>query len=364
MIDLRSDTFTQPTPEMKDAMFRAELGDDVYGEDPTVNQLETLSASLLKKKAACFMPSGTMANLASILAHCPRGTKVLVGNESDIYIYEAGGASVCGGVVYEPIPTQSDGRLLLKDLKHAFPEDMDDPQFALPSLICLENTHNRCGGVVLSLEYLEEIQRFAREKKIPVHMDGARLFHASVSTEIPVDVIAHYADSIQFCLSKGLCSPIGSMVVGSAEFIERVRRWRKMLGGGMRQAGMIAAAGIYSLQNMVSRLQEDHQKARSFAESLSQLPGIKVNLESVQTNIVLFEIIDSRFTWRTFQQTLQQKGLLISEMGYGRLRAVFHHGVPFSEVDEALTAVKEVLAEGPVLMENDPVVEGDKSIVR
>ncbi|PTM58827.1 low-specificity L-threonine aldolase [Desmospora activa] len=364
MIDLRSDTFTQPTPEMKEAMFRAKLGDDVYGEDPTVNRLEALSADLLKKEAACFMPSGTMANLTSILTHCPRGAKVLVGNESDIYIYEAGGASVCGGVVYEPIPTQSDGRLLLNDLEHAFPEDMDDPQFALPALICLENTHNRCGGVVLSLEYLDEIQMFARKKKIPIHMDGARLFHASVSMGIPVDDITRYADSIQFCLSKGLCSPIGSMVVGSGEFIEKVRRWRKMLGGGMRQAGVVAAAGIYSLQNMIFRLQEDHQKARGFAESLSRLPGIKVNLETVQTNIVLFEILDPRFTWRTFQHMLQQKGLLVSEMGFGRLRAVFHHDVTFTEVDEALTAVKEVLAEGPTLMEGDLVVGGDKPIAR
>ncbi|OYD09609.1 low-specificity L-threonine aldolase [Paludifilum halophilum] len=356
MIDLRSDTLTQPTPEMKEAMFQAKLGDDVYGEDPTVNQLEIFSADLLKKEAACFMPSGTMANLASILSHCPRGTKALVGNESDIYIYEAGGASVCGGVVYEPISTQPDGRLLLSDLELAFPEDMNDPQFALPSLLCLENTHNRCGGVILSPEYLEEVQAFANKKQIPVHMDGARLFHASISTGIPVDVIARHADSIQFCLSKGLCSPIGSMVVGSEGFIERVRRWRKMLGGGMRQAGAVAAAGIYSLQKMISRLQEDHQKARRFAESLSQLPGIKVNLETVQTNIVLFKIQDSRFTWRSFQHALQQKELLVSEMGFGRLRAVFHHDVPFSEVDKALAVVEDVLAEGPVSLEDDSVV--------
>jgi threonine aldolase len=348
VIDLRSDTFTKPTPEMKEAMFQAELGDDVYGEDPTVNELEELSAGLLKKEAACFMPSGTMANLATILSHSPRGTKVLVGNESDIYIYEAGGASVCGGVVYEPIPTQSDGRLLLEDLENACPQDTEDPQFALPSLLCLENTHNRCGGVFLPLEYLETIQTFAEAKNLPIHMDGARLFHAAVAMELPVDTLAQYADSVQFCLSKGLCCPIGSMVVGNEALINKVRRWRKMLGGGMRQAGVVAAAGIYSLRHMIHRLQADHQKARHFAYHLSQLPGMDVNLEAVQTNIVLFKVRDSRFNWQTFQYALQQKGIAVSEMGYGCLRAVFHHDIDDSQVDEALAGIKEVLAEGPI----------------
>lgn len=347
MIELRSDTFTLPTPAMQAAIAGATLGDDVYGEDPTVRALEEQAAHTLGKAAACLMPSGTMANLAAIMAHCPRGSKALVGNESDIFIYEAGGASICGGVVYEPIPTQPDGRLLLSDLAQACPEDSQDPQFALPALICLENTHNRCGGAVLPLDYLRQVARFARDRGLPVHMDGARIFNAAVALGIAPAEVAGYADSVQFCLSKGLSAPIGSMLVGDAAFVERARRTRKMLGGGMRQSGIIAAAGIVAIEQMVDRLAEDHANARRLAEGLARLPGIQVDPCMVQTNIVFFRVVDDRFTWRTFVESARRQGLRIGELGYGRIRAVTHYGISAQDVDDALEIIADVLRRGP-----------------
>ncbi|MGW7100139.1 GntG family PLP-dependent aldolase [Streptomyces sp. NPDC054838] len=346
MIELRSDTFTLPTQDMLRAMTEAPLGDDVYGEDPTANRLEELAAATLGKEAACFMPSGTMANLASIMAHAPRGSKVLVGDETDIYIYEAGGAAVCGGIVYEPIRTQPDGRLLLSDLAAGFPDDPEDPQFALPALICLENTHNRCGGAILPLDYLREVRHFADERRVPVHMDGARIFNAAVGSGIPVSEIARYADSVQFCLSKGLSAPIGSMVVGTAGFIGKVRRLRKMLGGGMRQVGTIAAAGILAIENAAG-LAEDHRRATVLAEGLAKLDGIEVAPEDVHTNIVMFRVTDPRHTWQTFAAAAHEEGLAIAELGHGRLRAVLHRGLDDGDVTEALSIIGRVLENGP-----------------
>ncbi|MDN8590637.1 low-specificity L-threonine aldolase [Chryseobacterium mucoviscidosis] len=343
-IELRSDTFTLPTPEMLEAMVQAELGDDVYGEDLTVKKLELKAAEMLGKEAAIFMPSGTMANLASIMAHCPRGSKVLVGDESDIYIYEAAGASVCGGIMYEPIRTQADGRLDLEDLQKAIPRDPEDPQFALPGLLCLENPHNRMGGRILPLSYLEDIRAFAKEHQIPVHMDGARIWNASVAMGIPAAVIADYAESLQFCLSKGLSAPIGSMVVGSETFIQKVYRIRKMLGGGMRQAGIVAAAGLVSLNKMVSRLAVDHSNAKRLAEGLSSIPGIACEPQTVETNIVFFRVTDPRFTWQSFVQKLHQKGVHVDELGHGRIRAVTHVGVNSQQIEEVLHHIRDTLA--------------------
>jgi threonine aldolase len=343
MIELRSDTFTKPTEAMMKAISVAELGDDVYGEDMTVNHLEELAAELLGKEAGCLMPSGTMANLTSIMAYCPRGSKVLVGDESDIYIYEAGGASVCGGIVYEPIPTHEDGRLLIKDLEKSFSMDQSDPQFALPALICLENSHNRCGGIVLPLDYLKQVSNFAHKNKVAMHMDGARIFNASTYLGVKPSEIAKYADSVQFCLSKGLSAPIGSMVVGSKSFINKIRRIRKMLGGGMRQAGIIAAAGIVSLTEMVDRLQEDHDNALLLAKGLSNIPGIQVDISAVQTNIVIFEVIDKRFTWQEFINCAQKLGLSIGGLGYGRIRAVTHYGVTKNDIEKALSIIRMIM---------------------
>lgn len=346
MIEMRSDTFTLPTRAMLDAMPRAALGDDVYGEDPTVNELETLAARLLDKEAAILMPSGTMANLASILAHCPRGSRVIVGDESDIYIYEAAGAAVCGGISYAAVATQDDGALLVEHLDATFPNDLDDPQFALPSLVCLETTHNHCGGVPLSLSYLAEVAEWARSRGIGVHIDGARVFNAAVALDVPAARIAAHADSLQFCLSKGLSAPIGSIVVGSAAFITRVRRIRKMLGGGMRQAGILAAPAIIALEEMTRRLGDDHAHARRFAQGLAALPGISVDVDRVQTNIVFFRVSDPRFTLETFIHALARGGLNVGELGHGRIRAVTHAGISAADIDAALAIVGQVLERG------------------
>jgi len=347
MIELRSDTFTLPTEAMRQAISCAALGDDVYGEDPTVCALEELAAHKLGKEAACLMPSGTMANLAAIMAHCPRGSKALVGNESDIFIYEAGGASVCGGITYDPIPTQSDGQLLLRDLAESFPDDPTDPQFALPALMCLENTHNRCGGVVLPLAYLQQVSQFAQTRQIPVHLDGARIFNAAIALGVDPPEITQYVNSVQFCLSKGLAAPVGSMIVGDDMFIRRTRSIRKMLGGGMRQAGIIAAAGIVALEQMIDRLYEDHRNARRMAEGLAGFPELQINLERVQTNIVLFRVIDDRFSWQSFIAATHRRGLSLGEIGHGNIRAVFHYGVTEKNVDEALNIIEDVCHHGP-----------------
>jgi threonine aldolase len=343
MIEMRSDTFTLPTAAMLEAMVSAPLGDDVYGEDPTVNRLETLAAQRLGKESACLMPSGTMANLASIMAHCPRGSSVIVGSESDIYLYEAGGAAACGSVTYVPVPNRPDGTLALSDLAEALPPDLEDPQFAVPALICLENTQNRCGGRALSDAYQASVQEWAHGHGLAVHLDGARVFNAAVALGVPASEVAAHADSVQFCLSKGLSAPIGSIVAGSGEFIARVRRIRKMLGGGMRQAGVIAAAGIVALEDMVDHLATDHALARRLAEGLGTMPGIA--LESMpETNIILFRVLDPRFTWSSFVDAAGAAGVALIGFGHDRIRAVTHSGLSTEDIDRALDLIAKVLA--------------------
>jgi len=327
------------------AIVSATLGDDVYGEDPTVARLEALAASTLGKEAAVLMPSGTMANLVAMLCHCPRGAEVLVGDESDLYNYEAGGASVVGGLVLHPVQTQPDGRLDVADLAAAI-RDPDDDQCAPAGVICLEDTHNRCGGLVLPLSYLDEVKSFAAARGLPVHLDGARIFNAACALDVPAAQIARYADSVQFCLSKGLSAPIGSMLAGTGRLIRNARRVRKMLGGGMRQAGIIAAAGIIALEQMVGRLAEDHANARRLAMGLAELSGIAIDLSRVQTNLVFFRVTDERFTWRSFLHALQQRGVRMGELGHGRIRAVTHSGIAISDIDQAIAAVADVLRAG------------------
>ncbi|GHH85672.1 threonine aldolase [Streptomyces sulfonofaciens] len=341
-VELRSDTFTMPTPAMLRAMTAARLGDDTYGEDPTVRELELLAARTLGKGDGCFMPSGTMANLASILTHCPRGTKVVVGAESDIYVYEAGGASVCGGVVFEPVRNAPDGTMALADIEAAFPEDPEDPQFALPSLLCLENPQNRCGGRVLPLDHLAQVAELARRRGVPVHLDGARIFNAALSSGVPASEIARHADSVQFCLSKGLSAPVGSMVVGDAGFIDGVRRVRKMLGGGMRQVGVLAAAGLVALEEMVDRLADDHVSARALAAGLALLPGVTV--EPVETNMVFFRVAHPTLTQDKFLSLCSAEGVHLAELGHGRIRAVTHAGVSDGDVERALAVFRRILA--------------------
>jgi threonine aldolase len=343
VIELRSDTFTRPTARMRAAMAAAVVGDDVYGEDPTVARLESVAAARLGKSAACLMPSGTMANLAALMAHVPRGGGVIVGAESDIYLYEAGGASVCGGATYLPVPNQPDGTLAVADLRAAFPDDPDDPQFAVPALICLENTQNRCGGVVLPAGYPQQVAAVARDQPVPVHLDGARLFNAAVASGAPVAQLAQHADSVQFCLSKGLGAPIGSILVGGDEFIARARRIRKMLGGGMRQAGVIAAAGIVALDEMVDRLGEDHAHARRLAAGLATIAGVSADPATVQTNIVLFTVTHPGFTWQSFVAALRGAGVAVDGFGHGRIRAVTHVDVTAADIDRALEVIDGVL---------------------
>jgi threonine aldolase len=343
MIELRSDTFTLPTPRMREAMARAEVGNDVYREDPTVRRLEERAADLLGKPAACLMPSGTMANLSAIMAHVPRGGKLLCGDESDIYLHEAGGASVCGGAVYAPVPTQRDGRLLPSDLDAAFPEAPGDPEFAVVALICVENSHNRRGGRALPPAYLAEVAAFAETCGVPVHLDGARLFNAAVALGVPPRELAEPVSTAQFCLSKGLSAPVGSVLVGPLETVERARRIRKMLGGGMRQAGIIAAAGLVALDEMSTRLHEDHDNARRLATGLARLPGVVIDPTLVETNIVMFRIDPALMSTVRFIEEMRARRVAVAELGRGIVRAVTHAGIDAADVDLALSVAAEVL---------------------
>ncbi|WP_110515364.1 low-specificity L-threonine aldolase [Herpetosiphon llansteffanensis] len=341
MIDLRSDTVTKPSLAMCEAMHHAEVGDDVFGDDPTVNQLQRYAAEVVGKEAAIFVPSGTMGNLAALLAHAGRGQELLLGDESHIYHYEAGGASALGGLVFHPIATNAQGELDLAALNAAV-RPAYDAHAAQAGVVCLENSHNRCGGTVLSLEYLAKVRQWASSQGLPVHMDGARVFNAAVALGVPASAITQHVDSVQFCLSKGLGAPIGSLVAGSAEFIKKVHRWRKMLGGGMRQVGVVAAAGLIALNEGRERLIDDHVNAKMLAEALSQLPQIELDLASVQTNIIVFGLRDSSFTPEQLAERLRQAGVLIVPFK-GRLRAVTHVDVNRDQCAEAASIIADVL---------------------
>jgi len=343
MIDLRSDSVTLPPAAMREAMARAELGDDVYGEDPTVNRLEAMAAEALGMEAALLVPSGTMANLLALMAHCARGMKVLVGDLSDIWLWEAGGASVLGGLVYHPVPTQPGGELALADLERAI-ADPADSQCAVAGLITVEDTHCATGGSVLSLSYLAEVRSFAAARGLALHLDGSRLFNAAVALGVAPRAIARHADSVAFCLSKGLAAPIGSLLAGRGPFIAGARRLRKLAGGGMRQSGVIAAAGIFAMTEMVDRLAEDHVMARRLAAGLGRLPGLRLDPLPPQTNIVFWELSDPRLPVATFLAALGREGVRVLELGKGRIRAVTHYGIGAAEIDAAVAAVAGALA--------------------
>src|SRR5512138_2046278 len=283
-VDLRSDTVTKPTPEMREAMAEAEVGDDVYRDDPTVNRLERLAAEMLGKEASLFVPSGTMGNLLALLVHCQRGDEVIVGNLSHIYLNEAGGMATLGGIQPCPLQNQNDGTLLLDDIRTSIrTEDVHHP---ITRLICLENTQNVCGGVPLTPAYTRQVAELARGHGLSLHIDGARIFNSAVAQNVSVKEMVEPADSVMFCLSKGLASPIGSMLVGSHRFITRARHLRKMLGGGMRQVGIVAAAGIISLEKMVNRLADDHVRAKKLADGLRHVKGLIVDDGSPHSNMV------------------------------------------------------------------------------
>ncbi len=337
VIDLRSDTVTQPTPAMRRAMAEAPVGDDVYGEDPTVNHLEALVAELLGKEAALFVPSGTMGNLICLLVHCGRGDEYIVGDSQHTYLYEAGGASAVGGIHPRVLPNQPDGTLALGEIEAAIrPENVHFPR---TKLIALENTHNRMGGRVLPPEYVRHVRTLADRYNLRLHGDGARLWNAAVALGMEPAELAAPFDSLSVCLSKGLAAPVGSLVVGSRDFIAEARRARKLLGGGMRQAGVLAAAGIVALTEMIPRLAEDHDNARRLAEGLETL-GYEV-LHPVETNIVIFRQPDKRpseervAAWR-------ERGLLVHALGNDTYRAVTHYGISTSDIRQALEIVAAV----------------------
>jgi threonine aldolase len=340
LIDLRSDTVTLPTAAMRKAIFEAEVGDDVYGHDPTVNRLQDIAAEMLGKEEAMLVPSGTMGNQIAVLTHTRPGTEVILEADSHIYYYEAAAASVFAGVQPRPLPGKR-GSLSAELVEWAIRED--DIHLPPTSLICLENTHNRAGGTVVPLEDMQAVFKVAEEHKLPVHLDGARIFNASVASGVPVKEFAACATSIQFCLSKGLGAPVGSLVVGSSSFIEEARRWRKRLGGGMRQAGIIAAAGIVALETMVERLADDHINARLLAEGLAELKGIAFNPDDVDTNIVIV-----RPTTMSIQQLgdeLEKRGILTVVIEPDRIRFTTNKEVNRADIKTTLKVVKEILGD-------------------
>lgn len=329
IIDLRSDTVTLPSPAMRRAMAEAEVGDDVYGEDPTVSRLERLAAGMTGMEASLFVSSGTMGNLASLLAHADRGREVILGDESHIFHYENGSASAFGGLVLHTVPTRPDGTLPLDAIEAAVrlpAHHYHYYHYAPTGAICLENTHNRCGGRVVPPEYFAEVAAIAHRHGVPVHVDGARLFNAALAAGRPVTDWTRHVDSVQLCLSKGLAAPVGSMICGPAAFVDRARRMRKMLGGGMRQAGVIAAPGIVALTEMVDRLAEDHANAKILAEGLAGVPGIRLDPRDVETNIVVFSLPTVEAA-AGYSAALEREGVLVSDFGGGRLRVVTHYGI-------------------------------------
>ena len=348
MIDLRSDTVTLPSPAMREAMYRAEVGDDVYGEDPTINRLQELAAKRMGKEAALFVPSGTMGNTIALLTHAGRGQAVIVGDQSHIYHYEAGSSATVGGSPMYVVSTHTDGMLDLEQVQAGIADESDE-HVAATALICIENTHNRCGGRVLHTEQIEAITTLARQHNVAVHMDGARVFNAAMALGLPVNEVVRSVDSVMFCISKGLGAPVGSLLVGEREFIRKARRTRKLLGGGMRQAGILAAAGIFALEHMVERLAEDHTHCQQLAQGLAQFPEIDIQPEQVVTNILIFSLRDAQgqklpdTQVQQFLASTQKHGVLMGTMGNGTIRAVTHYGIEAEHISQALAGIKQAL---------------------
>lgn len=340
-IDLRSDTVTHPTGPMREAMARAEVGDDVFNEDPTIHQLQELTAKKIGKEAALFVPSGTMANLVSILTHCGRGDEIILGDRSHIFLNEVGGISALGGVHPRTVPNNEDGTLPLPALEKAVRRK--DLHYPPTQLICLENTHNYCAGAALTPNYMEEAAGLARQHSLKIHLDGARIFNAAVALSVDVADLTKHADSVMFCLSKGLSAPVGSLICGSGEFIDHARKIRKMVGGGMRQAGHLAAAGILALEQMVERLEQDHAHAKKLAKGLADVPGIELNLDRVQTNIIFFGLKHPKIAPDAFLKHLESRGIKILTTEPGMFRAVLHREVSEEQVDCVLETVRSLL---------------------
>lgn len=341
-IDLRSDTVTHPTPEMRTAMAQAPVGDDVYGEDPTVNRLQALAAQMLGKEAGLFVPSGTMGNLAAILAHCGRGDEIILGHLAHTFLYEAGGIAALGGVHPHTIPNQPDGTLSLDDIRAAIRPD--DAHMPVTRLVTIENTHNRCGGTALDVAYTRAVGELARQHDLKFHIDGARIFNAAAALGVdPADLVAP-ADSVTFCLSKGLCAPVGSLICGSVEFIQRAHRLRKQLGGGMRQAGILAAAGIVALETIVPRLEEDHQRAAQLATGLANIAGLYLDPGGPHTNMVYLNLEPSlNLNAAQLADRLTAQQVRVGVVGERRFRLVLHYWITDEDVHRTVQAFAQAL---------------------
>lgn len=342
IIDLRSDTVTLPTPEMREAMARADVGDDVMGEDPSINRLQELAAERMGKEAALFVPSGTMGNLAAVMAHCGRGDEVILGNQSHTFLFEGGGIAYLAGVHSYELPNLPDGRLDLQAVRDALRSD--DVHYPVSRLLVLENTHNRCGGTVLPLEYMDAAAETAHSLGLSLHIDGARIFNAAVALDVPANRLVQGADSITFCLSKGLSAPVGSVLCGTRDFINKARRMRKHLGGGMRQAGVLAAAGIVALEKMVTRLGEDHKHAQALAKGLAGVDGVIVETPVPATNMVFVHLSDAvKADTKGVVQSLAGLNVKVGVVGSRRYRLVTHYGIEAGDIQTVVEAFRSVL---------------------
>lgn len=341
-IDLRSDTVSQPTPEMRKAMAEAEVGDDVFGEDPTVNRLQEIAAEKMGKEAGLFVASGTMGNLVATLTHCGRGDEVIMGDKGHTFLFEVGGISALGGVFPHTLPNLPDGTMDLEQIRSAVrPADIHHPT---TKLIILENTHNRCGGVVLSEKYTRSVGELARSKNLKLHIDGARIFNAAIAQNIEPSRLTSMADSVTFCLSKALCAPVGSVLCGSVEFITKARRLRKMLGGGMRQAGILAAAGIIALQTMPQRLVEDHDHAQQLAFGLSSIPSLELTFGMPASNMIFINLKDhTSIKAKTVAEHLKSNAIRVGVIGEKHFRLVTHFWINEKAVEKTINSFRSVL---------------------
>ena len=340
-VDLRSDTVTKPTPEMREAIAGAEVGDDVYMDDPTVNALQEKAALMLGKEDSLFVPSGTMGNLLALLVHCQRGDEVIVGNKSHIYLNEAGGMSALGGLYPHAVPNQKDGTLSLDDIRGAI--QTEDVHHAITRMVCIENTQNVCGGIPLTPGYTEQVGKLAKDNGLLFHIDGARIFNAAAALNVNVKDLTAPADSVMFCLSKGLAAPVGSMLVGTKKFITRARHLRKMLGGGMRQVGVLAAAGLISLEKLTGRLADDHARAKKLFDGLKQAKGLIMD-PAPSSNMVFFDIKEGvALTDAQIIEEIKQRGVLVDWADKRRFRLVTHYWVDDAGVEQAIKAIAEVL---------------------
>ena len=338
IIDLRSDTVTHPTDQMRRAMAEAAVGDDDYGEDPTVNRLQERAAELLGKEAGLFTTSGTMSNLIATLTHCRRGDEVIMGDQAHMFWHESGGGAALAGAQPRLVPNGSQGRIDPLDVEAAI-RPRNANRGPATTLVCLENTHNRCGGGALTPEETRKVAEAAHAAGARVHLDGARIFNAAVALEVPAKALAQDVDDVTFCFSKSLSGPVGSMLCGSREFIDEARRWRKMLGGGMRQAGVLAAAGLVALDTMIDRLADDHVNARKLANGLAGVDGLKLDPERVQTNIVILQVDPAMATAQELIGALDREGVKAGSPGKGLIRMVTHRHISGEGVDEALARV-------------------------